>query len=56
MIVIEVESCEQRVKAIEKAGGKIVLGPNTVSGMGIYAQVKDSEDNVIGLWQPLHGN
>ncbi len=55
VIVIEVESCEQRIGDVVAAGGQLVLGPNTIGGMGIYAQVKDCEDNVIGLWQPLHG-
>ena len=53
VIVIEVESCEQRVKDIEAAGGSVVKGPHTVGDMGIYAQVKDTEDNIIGLWQSL---
>jgi uncharacterized protein len=53
VIVIEVESCEQRIKDVEAAGGSNVMGPHQVGDMGIYAQVKDSEDNIIGLWQPL---
>ena len=53
VIVIEVDSCEQRIRDVEAAGGARVLGPNEIPGMGIYAQVRDSEDNVIGLWQPL---
>jgi predicted enzyme related to lactoylglutathione lyase len=53
LIVIEVASCEQRIKDVEAAGGTRVLGPTEVSNMGIYAQVKDPEGNIIGLWQPL---
>ena len=53
MLVIEVASCEQRIKEIEEAGGSKVMGPHQVGDMGIYAQVKDTEDNIIGLWQPL---
>lgn len=55
VIVVEVESCEQRITDVEAAGGSNVLGPTEIPGMGICAQVKDSEDNIIGLWQPLHG-
>ena len=55
VIVIEVESCEQRMKEIEAAGGVNLIGPHQVGDMGIYAQVKDTEDNIIGLWQPLKG-
>jgi predicted enzyme related to lactoylglutathione lyase len=53
VIVLQVESTAQRIKDAEAAGGKLVIGPTEVSGMGIYAQVTDSEDNIIGLWQPL---
>lgn len=53
VIVIEVESCEQRIKDVEAAGGKRLLGPHPVGDMGIYAQVVDTEDNIIGIWQAL---
>ena len=55
VVVIQVASCDQRVKDVESAGGSVVLTPRQVGEMGIYAQVKDSENNIIGLWQPLHG-
>ena len=55
LIVIEVESCQQRMDDVVAAGGQTVLGPHQVGDMGIYAQVKDTEDNIIGLWQPLQG-
>lgn len=55
VIVIEVESCEQRMKDVTEAGGSVIVGPDEIPGMGIYAQVKDPEDNIVGLWQPLHG-
>ena len=53
VVVIEVASCEKRIEDVKTAGGTIVIGPQPVGEMGIYAQVKDSEDNIIGLWQPL---
>lgn len=53
VLVLEVDSCEQRVKEVEAAGGKLIAGPDQVGEMGIYAQVKDTEDNIIGLWQSL---
>ena len=53
VIVLEVESCELRIEDVRKAGGSLVVGPEHVGDRGIYAQVKDSEDNIIGLWQPL---
>ena len=54
VVVIEVDSCAERIATVEQAGGASVVGPVEIPEMGIYAQVKDSEDNIIGLWQPLH--
>ena len=53
VIVIEVENCEEKLKVLEAAGGTKLMDPQQVGDMGIYAQVKDTEDNTIGLWQPL---
>ncbi len=53
VIVIETPSCEQRVKDVQAAGGTVISGPETIPGMGIYAQVTDVEGNIIGLWQNL---
>lgn len=53
VLVIEVESCETRVGNVERAGGSKVLGPHEIPNMGIYAQVMDSEGNIICLWQPI---
>jgi predicted enzyme related to lactoylglutathione lyase len=53
VVVLLVPSCEQRVEEVKAAGGSVVVPPNKVGDMGIYAQVKDTEDNIIGLWQSL---
>ena len=53
VLVIEVDSCEQRTSDVEAAGGKRLIGPAEVPNMGTYAQVEDPEGNIIGLWQPL---
>ncbi len=55
VVVIEVDSCEQRVKDVEAAGGSKVVGPMEIPTMGIYAQVTDTEGNIIGLWQSVRG-
>ena len=53
VVVIEIPSCEERVGDVKAAGGECIMGPAEIPGMGIYAQVKDPEGNIIGLWQPL---
>jgi uncharacterized protein len=51
VLVIGVDSLDEHIKKIEKAGGAIVLPKRQVGDMGLYAQVKDTEGNIIGLWE-----
>ena len=53
VLIIEVPSCERRVREVEAAGGKVLVNPTEIPNMGIYAQFKDPEGSVLGLWQPL---
>lgn len=53
VIVISVPNTEEYCKKVEKAGGKIVLPARKIGDMGMYARVKDTEGNIIGLWQDL---
>ena len=53
VLIIEVASCEQRVREVEAAGGEILVSPTEIPNMGIYAQFRDPEGSVLGLWQPL---
>lgn len=53
VLVIEVESCAQKLAEVVAQGGENILGPHEIPGMGVYAQIKDTEGNILGLWQPL---
>ncbi|MDP6444572.1 MAG: VOC family protein [Pirellulaceae bacterium] len=55
VVVMEVDSTEQRIKDVEAAGGSMVIPATNIGDMGVYAQVKDSEGNIVGLWQSLKG-
>src|SRR5438067_5082631 len=37
--------------AIERAGGAVVIPTTNVMGMGDFAQFRDPDGNVIGLWR-----
>ncbi len=50
-LVIGVDSIDEHVKKVEAAGGRLVTGKASVMGMGFYAQVEDTEGNVVGLWE-----
>jgi predicted enzyme related to lactoylglutathione lyase len=51
VITISVDSIDQTAKTIEKNGGKMVRAKMPVGDMGFTAYFKDSEGNVVGLWQ-----
>lgn len=51
-VVIEVDSIEKTFRLVATSGGSIVL-PRTAAGdEGHYAEIHDTEGNVIGLWEP----
>lgn len=50
---IEVESLEEAVGKVEKAGGTKIHGPNEIPGVGIQVYCTDTEGNIFGLHQPL---
>ena len=53
VLVINVAKIDEALKKIEKAGGKIFMAKRKVGDMGWYTQVKDTEGNVIGVWENL---
>jgi predicted enzyme related to lactoylglutathione lyase len=51
VITIGVDAIDDTLKKVE-AGGGIVVQPRTeIPNMGAYAYFKDSEGNVLGLWE-----
>lgn len=58
-ITISVNDIRASMKAVEKAGGKVLGGmqkpaePDEISGVGLYATFIDSEGNHVSMLQPL---
>ncbi len=52
-IVIQVDSIDESLKRIEAEGGTTVSPRAEMPGMGAYAYFKDTEGNLIGLWETL---
>jgi predicted enzyme related to lactoylglutathione lyase len=50
-LVIGVDSIDEHVRKVEAAGGRLVTEKVPVYDMGFYAEVGDTEGNVIGLWE-----
>lgn len=57
-VVIAVDDIREAIKAVEKAGGKIIGGgfkagePDDIPGVGLYIAFKDTEGNRLSLLQP----
>ena len=50
-ITIEVSSIDDYLKKIEESGGKLVTPKTPVGDLGFYAEILDTENNTIGLWE-----
>ena len=53
VITVEVADIDQSLEAVVTRGGTVVRSGEPVSDMGIAAYVRDSEGNLLGLWQSL---
>ena len=50
VIVIGVKNVDEAVKKAESSGGKVFKNKMAIGEMGFYAQIKDTEGNIIGIW------
>ena len=53
IITVDVEDIDATLAQVEKLGGSVVKPKDAIPGMGFYAYFKDTEGNVLGLWQNL---
>lgn len=51
VLTINVDSVEETLKRIEAEGGSTVTSRTEIPGMGAFGYFKDSEGNVVGLWE-----
>jgi hypothetical protein len=51
VITVQVDSIDTTLKQIESDGGSTVQARTEIPGMGAFAYFKDSEGNVVGLWE-----
>ena len=53
MLTIEVDDLDAAMERLESFGGQVVMPPQQVVGFGRTAYFKDTEGNLMGLWEPL---
>jgi len=52
-VIVNVRSLDEALTKIKKHGGKILMRRRKIPFFGSYTRVKDSEGNVIGLWENI---
>jgi len=52
-IFIKVKSIDDTIDMVEKNGGKLVLTKVPVADFAYFAQINDTEGNLISLWQDI---
>jgi len=53
VITIGVDAIDDSLKKIEAGGGSVVQPRTEIPDMGAFAYFKDTEGNVVGLWENL---
>ncbi|WP_284980263.1 VOC family protein [Arthrobacter sp. fls2-241-R2A-200] len=51
ILTIDVDDVDAALGQVERSGGSVVQGKETIPGMGYYAYFKDTEGNILGVWQ-----
>ncbi|MHA2103491.1 MAG: VOC family protein [Candidatus Hodarchaeales archaeon] len=52
-LVLTVNSIDETLSTIKEKGGSVIQEKEEVPQMGLFALIKDSEENTIGLWENL---
>ncbi len=53
VITIGVDSVEESLKKVEAEGGTVITPSTPIPGMGAFGYFKDSEGNVMGVFQSI---
>lgn len=53
LLIIEVKDIHEAIRQVREHGGMLLKEVQQVGDMGLVAYFKDTESNVLGLWQSL---
>jgi predicted enzyme related to lactoylglutathione lyase len=53
VVTVAVESVDDTLQQVEAGGGSVVRPRSEIPGMGAFAYFRDTEGNVVGLWENL---
>lgn len=52
-VTVNVPSVDEFIVKVKEAGGSLVSDKQEIEGMGYFAYVKDTEGNLLGLWEDI---
>ncbi|MDD4757216.1 MAG: VOC family protein [Prolixibacteraceae bacterium] len=52
-IVIAVDDLSHSMEKVRQSGGEVIGDPTSISGIGDFVMIKDTEGNRVGMLQPL---
>jgi predicted enzyme related to lactoylglutathione lyase len=53
VITVDVDDIDATLKTVEQLGGSVIAPKDSIPGMGFFAYFKDTEGNIMGLWENL---
>ena len=51
-LVIAVDNLDESIEAVKTAGGEVVGEKMDIPGIGMYASLKDTDGNLVGMLEP----
>jgi predicted enzyme related to lactoylglutathione lyase len=52
-VYVQVDDLQAYLDKAENLGGKMIIPPTDIPGMGAFAWFSDIDGNTIGLWKPI---
>ncbi len=52
-VAVTVEDIDTALAQVKVSGGKVIMEKTQIADMGLYAYIKDTEGNTVGVWQNL---
>jgi uncharacterized protein len=52
-VTVNVPSIDEYIAMVKEAGGSLVMPRQKIENMGYFAYVKDTEGNLLGLWEDM---
>lgn len=53
VLVLDVKSIDEKIQQVQANGGSVFMNKTPIGDMGFYAQIKDPEGNIIGLFETV---